>query len=52
MGKQFDADDGRFTIEFTEGTDGTITELKLSAGRVRNLRYTKTKLPVEPWLTR
>jgi hypothetical protein len=45
---QFDADDGRFTIEFTEGSDGTISELKLSAGRVRNLRYTKTKLPVEP----
>jgi CubicO group peptidase (beta-lactamase class C family) len=45
---QFDADEGRFTVEFSEGPDGTIAGLKLSMGRVRNLRYTKTKLPVEP----
>jgi CubicO group peptidase (beta-lactamase class C family) len=45
---QFDADEGRFTVQFTEGQDGAISELKLSMGRVRNLRYTKTKLPVEP----
>ena len=45
---QFDADEGRFTVEFTEGPDGTISELKLSLGRVRNMRYRKTKLPVEP----
>jgi CubicO group peptidase (beta-lactamase class C family) len=45
---QFDADEGRFTVEFSEGSqDGTISGLKLSMGRVRNLRYTKTKLPVE-----
>jgi CubicO group peptidase (beta-lactamase class C family) len=45
---QFDADEGRFSVEFSEGPDGTISELKLSAGRVRHMRYTKTKLPVEP----
>ena len=45
---RFDADDGRFTIEFTEGSDGAVSELRLSAGRIRNLRYTKTTLPVEP----
>ena len=45
---RFDADDGRFTIEFTEGSDGTVSELRLSAGRIRNLRYTKTRLPIEP----
>ena len=44
---QFDGDEGRFTVEFSEASDGTISELKLSAGRVRHLRYTKTKLPVE-----
>ena len=42
------SDDSRFTIEFTEGSDGTVSELRLSAGRIRNLRYTKTTLPVEP----
>jgi len=42
------SDDGRFTIEFAEGSDGTVSELRLSAGRIRNLRYTKTTLPVEP----
>ena len=45
---QFDGDEGRFTVEFSEEPDGTISELKLSAGRVRHMRYTKTKLPVEP----
>jgi hypothetical protein len=45
---RFDADNGRFTIEFTEGSDGTVSELRLSAGRIRNLRYTKTRLPIEP----
>jgi CubicO group peptidase (beta-lactamase class C family) len=44
----FDADEGRFTVEFTEAPDGAISGLKLTLGRVRNLRYTKTKLPVEP----
>lgn len=44
---QFDADEGRFTIEFTEGPDGAISGLKLSLARVRNMRYTKTRLPVE-----
>ena len=44
----FDADEGRFTVEFAEAPDGTISGLKLSLSRVRNLRYTKTKLPVEP----
>jgi CubicO group peptidase (beta-lactamase class C family) len=44
---QFDGDEGRFSVEFSEAPDGTISELKLSAGRVRHMRYTKTKLPVE-----
>lgn len=44
----FDADEGWFTVEFTEGPNGTISDLKLSVGRVRNMRYLKTKLPVEP----
>jgi hypothetical protein len=44
---QFDADDSRYTVEFSEGPDGTISGLKLSGGRVRNLRYMKAKLPVE-----
>jgi CubicO group peptidase (beta-lactamase class C family) len=43
----FDADEGRFSVEFYEAPDGTISELKLSVGRVRHMRYTKTKLPVE-----
>ena len=45
---QFDADEGRFTVVFSEDPDGTISELKLSMGRVRNLRYAKTKLPGGP----
>jgi hypothetical protein len=44
---QFDGDEGRFSVEFSEAPDGTISELKLSAGRVRHMRYTKTKMPVE-----
>jgi hypothetical protein len=45
---QFDADEGRFTVEFSEAPDGTMSGLKLSLDRVRNFRYMKAKLPVEP----
>ena len=44
---QFDADEDRFTVGFIEGPEGEISELKLTLGRVRNLRYKKTTLPVE-----
>jgi CubicO group peptidase (beta-lactamase class C family) len=42
---RFDAEDGRMALEFTRSPDSGMTEVKVSGGRVRNIRYTRVMLP-------
>jgi CubicO group peptidase (beta-lactamase class C family) len=41
----FDADFGRWALQFTRNAAGEVTEMRISGGRVRNIRYTRTVLP-------
>jgi hypothetical protein len=41
----FDADYGGITLQFTRNAAGEVTEVKVSGGRVRNLRHTRVALP-------
>ncbi|HEX5223475.1 MAG TPA: serine hydrolase domain-containing protein [Verrucomicrobiae bacterium] len=41
----FDADFRGWTLQFTRNAAGEATEVKISGGRVRNIRYTRTTLP-------
>ena len=41
----FDAEVGQFSLEFTHDAGSPATELKVSGGRVRNLRFTRAILP-------
>ena len=42
---RFDADFGGWALQFTRNAAGEVTEAKISGGRVRNIRYTRTPLP-------
>ncbi len=42
---RFDADQGGATIEFTRNGASEITELKVSGGRIRNVRFIRSTLP-------
>jgi hypothetical protein len=42
---RFDAEDGRMALEFTRNPASEVTEVKVSGGRVRNIRYTRVTLP-------
>jgi len=42
---RFDAEAGSLAIEFTRSPASEVTEVKLSGGRVRNIRYTRANLP-------
>jgi hypothetical protein len=41
----FDIQGGGFSVEFTRGRAADIIEAKVSGGRVRNIRYTRVKVP-------
>ena len=41
----FDADFGGWALQFTRNESSAVTEAKISGGRVRNIRYTRTMLP-------
>jgi hypothetical protein len=41
----FDADYGGITLQFTRNAAAELTEVKVSGGRVRNLRHTRVALP-------
>jgi CubicO group peptidase (beta-lactamase class C family) len=41
----FDADYGGIALQFTRNAAGEVTEVKVSGGRVRNLRHTRVALP-------
>ena len=42
---RFDADFGGWALQFTRNAASQVTEAKISGGRVRNIRYTRTTLP-------
>lgn len=42
---RFDAEYGGIALEFTRGPSSQVTELKLSASRVRHLRFERVNLP-------
>jgi CubicO group peptidase (beta-lactamase class C family) len=42
---RFDADQGGATIEFTRNGASDVTELKVSGGRIRNVRFIRSTLP-------
>jgi CubicO group peptidase (beta-lactamase class C family) len=42
---RFDADQGGAVIEFTRNEASEITELKVSGGRIRNVRFIRSTLP-------
>jgi CubicO group peptidase (beta-lactamase class C family) len=42
---RFDADTGQRAVEFTRNPASEVTEMKVSGGRVRNLRYARVTLP-------
>jgi len=42
---RFDTDGAGFAIEFTRGPASGITEVRVSGGRVRHLRFTRVNLP-------
>lgn len=42
---RFDADQGGGAIEFTRNGSSEITELKVSGGRIRNIRFDRAPLP-------
>ena len=42
---RFDAESGEMAIEFTRNPASEVTEVKVSGGRVRNIRYTRVTLP-------
>lgn len=42
---RFDTDYGGIALQFTRNAAGDATEVKLSGGRVRNLRHTRVSLP-------
>jgi len=44
-GEHFDTDGAGFSVEFARGPASTMQELKVSGGRVRNIRYTRVTLP-------
>ena len=43
--ERFDAQDGRMALEFTRSLASEVTEVKISGGRVRNIRFTRVTLP-------
>ena len=45
LADRFDAEDGRMALEFTRNPASEVTEVKVSGGRVRNIRYTRVTLP-------
>ena len=42
---RFDAESGGIALEFTRNAAAEVTEVKVSGGRVRNIRYTRVTLP-------
>jgi CubicO group peptidase (beta-lactamase class C family) len=42
---RFDANSGGWAIQFTRNKSSEVTEAKISGGRVRNIRFTRTSLP-------
>jgi CubicO group peptidase (beta-lactamase class C family) len=42
---RFDAEAGAIAIEFTRNPDSQVTEMKVSGGRVRHIRYKRLALP-------
>jgi CubicO group peptidase (beta-lactamase class C family) len=42
---RFDATFGGWSLQFTRNASSEATEVKISGGRVRNIRYTRTTLP-------
>jgi len=42
---RFDADFGRWALQFTRDGSSAVAEMKISGGRVRHLRYTRTTRP-------
>jgi CubicO group peptidase (beta-lactamase class C family) len=42
---RFDADFGGWALQFTRNATSRVTEARISGGRVRNIRYTRTTLP-------
>ena len=41
---RFDADLDSWALQFTRNAASQVTEVKISGGRVRNIRYTRTTL--------
>jgi len=42
---RFDADFGGWALQFTRNESSEVTEAKISGGRVRNIRFSRTTLP-------